>query len=163
MAIDYFLKVDGVQGESKDAKHTNEIDVMSFSWGAHQPGTFAQGSGGTGGKVSMSDFSFTMQSCKATTELMAACASGKHIGSAILYCRKSTGDGGQQEYATWTFSPIIISSYQTGGSGGAEVPIDSVSINYGKVKVEYKMQVDDKGTLQAGTPFGWDLEKNAKF
>jgi type VI secretion system secreted protein Hcp len=163
MALDYFLKIDGIQGESKDGKHNNEIDVMSFSWSAHQPGTFGQGSGGTGGKVSMSDFSFTMQHCKATTELMAACASGKHINSAILYCRKSTGDGGQQEYATWTFAPVMISSYQTGGSSGAEVPIDSVSVNYGTVKLEYKMQVDDKGTLQATTPFGWHLEKNQKF
>lgn len=163
MAIDYFLKIKGIQGESKDAKHTNEIDIHSFSWGASQPGSFAHGSGGTGGKVSMSDLSFTMASCKATTQLMAACASGKHIDEAIVYCRKSTGDGGQQEYMTWTFSPIIISSYHTGGSSGAEVPIDSVSINYGKVKVEYKMQVDDKGNLQAGTPFGWDLEKNEKF
>ena len=97
MAIDYFLKLDGVPGESHDATHHNEIDLLSFSWGANQPGNFAQGTGGSGGKVSMSDFSFTMQSCKATTELMAACASGKHIASAILYCRKSTGDGGQQE------------------------------------------------------------------
>jgi len=163
MAVDYFMKIAGIQGESKDAKHTNEIDVLSFSWGATQPGTFAQGSGGTAGKVAMSDLSFTMQTCKATTELMAATASGKHFDQAILYCRKSTGDGGQQEYMTYTLAPIIISSYHTGGSSQAEVPIDSVSINYGKVKVEYKMQVDDKGTLQAGTPFGWDLEKNAKF
>jgi type VI secretion system secreted protein Hcp len=163
MAIDYFLKFDGIQGESKDAQHTHQIDLLSFSWGATQPGSFAHGSGGTAGKVSMSDLHFTMAACKATTELMAACAAGKHVKEAILYCRKSTGAGGQQDYMTWTFSPVIISSYQTGGSHGAEVPIDSVSINYGKVKVEYKMQVDDKGTLQAGTPFGWDLEKNHKF
>jgi len=163
MAVDYFLKIQGIQGESKDGKHGKEIDVLSFSWGATQPGTFADSSGGSAGKVSMSDLSFTMQTCKATTELMAACASGKHFEQAILYCRKSTGDGGQQEYMTWTFAPIIIASYQTGGSNGSEIPIDSVSINYGKVKVEYKMQIDDKGTLQAGTPFGWDLEKNAKF
>jgi len=163
MAVDYFLKITGVQGESKDSKHSNEIDVLSFSWGETQPGTFAHGSGGTAGKVSMADLSFTMQTSKATTELMAACASGKHFDKAILYCRKSTGDGGQQEYMTWTLEPVIVASYQTGGSGGAEIPIDSVSLNYGKVKVEYKMQVDDKGTLQAGTPFGWDQEKNAKF
>ena len=163
MAIDYFVEIDGIKGESKDSKHTEQIDVLSFSWGAHQPGTFANGSGGTGGKVAMSDFSFTMQTCAATPDLMKACASGKHIAKAVLYCRKSTGDGGQAEYMTWTFSPIIISSYQTGGSSGAEIPIDSVTVNYGKVKVEYKKQVDDKGTLQTSGNFGWDLEKNAAF
>jgi type VI secretion system secreted protein Hcp len=162
MAVDYFMKITGIQGESQDSKHKNEIDVLSFGWEAIQPGTFAQGSGGTAGKVAMSELQFTMQTCKATTELMAACASGKHIEQAILYCRKATGDGGQEEYMTWTLSPVIISSYQTGGSKDAEIPIDSVSLNYGKVKVEYKMQTE-KGTLQAGTPFGWNLEKNEKF
>jgi|SRR6516162_7721143 type VI secretion system secreted protein Hcp len=162
MAIDYFIDIDGIKGESKDQSHQDKIDVLSFSWGAHQPGTFANGSGGTAGKVSMSDFSFTMQTCEATPKLMEACANGKHITKAMLYCRKSTGDGGQADYMTWTFSPVIISSYQTGGSSGAEIPIDSVTVNYGKVKVEYKKQVDDKGNVQTAGTFGWDLEKNAK-
>jgi type VI secretion system secreted protein Hcp len=164
MASDYYLKLKGIEGESKDDKHANQIDVLSFSWGASQPGTFGQSSGGTAGKVSMSDFSFMMYFSKASTELMAACASGKHIEEGILYCRKSTGDGGQEEYMTFTFSPVIVAGFQTSGSGGgSDVPMDSVQLNYGKIKVEYKMQVDDKGTLQAGTPFGWSIEKNAKF
>ena len=164
MASDFFLKLDGIKGESKDDHHKEEIDVLSFSWGASQSGTFGQGSGGTGGKVSISDISLQMYFSKASTELMAACASGKHIKEAILYCRKSTGDGGQQEYMTFTFSPVIVSNYQTSGSsGGTDVPMDALSLNYGKVKVEYKMQVDDKGTLQAGTPFGWSVEENKKF
>jgi len=163
MATDYFLKIDGIPGESKDATHTNQIDILSFSWGESQPGTFGQGQGGTAGKVSMSDFSFMMTTCKASTELMAACASGKHISEAVLYCRKATGNGGQQEYMTWTMSPVMVSSYQTGGSSGSDVPTDSCTLNYGKIKIDYKIQVDDKGTLQSTTPFGWDLEKNAKF
>jgi type VI secretion system secreted protein Hcp len=163
MATDYFLKIDGIEGESKDATHAKQIDILSFSWGASQPGTFGQGQGGTAGKVAMTDLSFTMATCKATPELMAACASGKHIKEAIVYARKSTGDGGQQEYMSWTMSPIMVSSYTTGGSSGQDIPIDTVTLNYGKIKVEYKIQVDDKGTLQSTTPFGWDLEKNAKF
>ena len=163
MAVDYFLKIDGIEGESKDTSHSNQIDILSFSWGESQHGTFGQGQGGTAGKVSMQDFTFSMMTCKATPELMAACASGRHIKDAILYCRKSTGDGGQQEYMTWTMSPVMVSSYQTSGASGSDIPIDSVTLNYGKIKVEYKIQVDDKGTLQNTTPFGWDLEKNAKF
>lgn len=162
MAVDYYLNIDGVQGESKDATHTNQIDVVSFSWGASQPGTFGHGSGGTAGKVQMSDFSFTMTSNKATTALLNACATGQHIKSAILYCRKSTGKK-QDDYMIWTMQPIIVASYQTGGSSGAEVPVDSVSLNFGKIKVEYKIQTDDKGTLATGGSFGWDLEKNNSF
>ena len=59
-AVDYFLKIDGIQGESKADKHKDEIDIQSFSWGATQSGTFAGGGGGGAGKVSMQDFHFTM-------------------------------------------------------------------------------------------------------
>ena len=70
-AVDYFLKLDGIEGESKADKHTNEIDVLSFSWGATQTGTFASGTGGGGaGKVSMQDFHFTMEHSKASPALM---------------------------------------------------------------------------------------------
>ncbi len=33
MAVDYFLKIDGIAGESTDDKHKEWIDVLSFSWG----------------------------------------------------------------------------------------------------------------------------------
>ncbi|MGH7916467.1 MAG: Hcp family type VI secretion system effector, partial [Candidatus Binataceae bacterium] len=79
MAIDYFLKLDGIDGESEDQNHKNWIDVVSFGWSATQPGTFAQGQGGTAGKVSMSDLNFQMHTSKATPALMKACASGTHI------------------------------------------------------------------------------------
>jgi type VI secretion system secreted protein Hcp len=160
MAVDYFLDIDGVQGESKDEAHKNKIPVMSFSWGASQPGNFGRGSGGSSGKASFTNFSFTMQSSKATPKLMQACASGKHIAEAKLYCRKSTGDGGQQDYMIWTMKPVIVSSYSTGGSAGAEVPIDSVSLNYGAVNIEYKMQGDTAGTLTTAGTFKWDITKN---
>ncbi len=159
MAVDYFLKIDGVEGESKAEGHEKQIGVMSFSWGASQPGTFAQGSGGTAGKVSMTDFSFTMASEKSMTGLLKSCATGEHLKSAILYCAKSTGKK-VEDYMTWTMEPVIVASYQTGGSSGAEVPVDSVSLAFGKIKIEYKMQ-DDKGILKPTGSFGWDLEKVA--
>jgi len=162
MASDYFLKLDGIDGESRDATHTSEIDLHSFSWGAVQPGTFANGSGGSAGKVSMNDVHFTFETNKASTELMKACASGKHIPSAIITCRKSTGDGGQQDYMTWTLKPVLVSSYTCGGSKGEEIPIDQMSLNYGSVKVEYKEQ-SETGSVQASGTFGWNLEKNQAF
>ena len=39
MAVDYFLKIDGIEGESKDSKHAKEIDLLSWSWGASQTGS----------------------------------------------------------------------------------------------------------------------------
>jgi|SRR5579863_2390404 len=163
MAVDYFIKIDQIDGESEDAKHSKQIQVLSFSWGATQPGTFGNGTGGTAGKPSFSDFSFTMQTCKATTALMQACSTGKHIASAILTCAKTTGDGDPQDYMTWTLKPVIVSSYHTGGSSGAEIPVDSVSLNYGTVKIEYSTQTDTSGALQNAGTFGHDLTKNQKM
>src|SRR5438067_2688475 len=143
-AVDFFLKVDGIEGESTDAKHKNEIDVQSWSWGETQTGTHAGGGGGGAGKVSMQDFHFTMTVNKATPKLMLACATGQHISKAILTCRKAGGE--QQEYMIVTFSDMLVSSYQTGGSQGDLVPVDQISLNFSKIEVEYKPQTE-KGTL----------------
>src|SRR5258705_11095969 len=81
-AVDYFLKIDGIKGESQDSKHGGEIEIQSFSWGATQSGSFAQGGGGGAGKVNMQDFHFTVFHGVASPKLMLACATGQHISSA---------------------------------------------------------------------------------
>jgi len=57
-AVDMFLKIDGVEGESKDQKHPGTIEIESFSWGMSNPGTHGSGGGGGTGKASFSDLSF---------------------------------------------------------------------------------------------------------
>ena len=126
-AVDYFLKIEGAEGESADDKHKGEIDVLSWSWGAQQSGTMQYGGGGGAGKVQMQDFTFTMRMNKATPKLVLHCASGEHIKSAVMTARKAGKQ--QQEYLKLTFTDILVSSYQTGGSGdGDVVPIDSIPV-----------------------------------
>lgn len=96
-AVDYFLKLDGIKGESQDSKHKDEIDVESWSWGETQSGTHAGGGGGGAGKVSMQDFHFVMKVNKSSPKLLQACASGEHIKEALLTCRKAGKE--QQEYS----------------------------------------------------------------
>jgi type VI secretion system secreted protein Hcp len=155
MAVDYFLKIDGIPGESADDKHKAEIDVMSWSWGESQTGTMSVGGGGGAGKVNMQDFNFMMNVNKATPKLILACASGEHIKKAVLTCRKAGKT--QQEFLLYTFSDILVASYQT--SGSSEVPTESVSLNYTKMEVEYKAQKPDGG-LDGGIKAGWDLKAN---
>src|SRR5574341_1550732 len=141
-AVDYFLKMDGIEGESYDHKYKGAIDIESFSFGATQSGTHAGGGGGGAGKVSMQDFHFVMKVNKASPKLFLACASGQHIKSAILTCRKAGKD--QQEYLKYTFTDLLVSSYQTGGSGSSDVvPIDQISLNFSKIETEYKEQKPD--------------------
>lgn len=155
---DFFLKIDGIEGESGDAKHKGEIEVESWSWGESNSGTMSHGGGGGAGKVSMQDFHFVMRVNKASPKLLQACASGQHIKSATLTCRKAGKD--QQEYLVIKFTDLLVSSYQTGASSGSEeLPMDQISINFGKIEYEYKEQKAD-GTLAGAIKAGWDLKQN---
>jgi type VI secretion system secreted protein Hcp len=159
--VDYFLKVEGIEGESHDSKHKNEIEVESFSWGetqARAPGSAVGGM--AAGKVQMQDFHFTMKVNKASPKLLLACAAGEHIKKAVLTCRKAGKD--QQEYLKYTFSDILVSSFNTGGSGASDIlPIDQISLAYSKVEYEYHEQKPD-GTLAGAITAGWDLKLNKK-
>jgi type VI secretion system secreted protein Hcp len=160
MAVDYFLKIEGIEGESHDDKHKNEIDLQSWSWGESQTGTHSAGGGGGAGKVDMQDFHFVMHANKASPKLMLACASGEHIKKAVLTCRKAGKD--QQPYMTVTMSDLLVASFQTGGSAnGNEVPNDQISLNYSKIEWEYKEQKPD-GTLGGAIKAGWDVKANKK-
>jgi type VI secretion system secreted protein Hcp len=160
MAIDYFLEIDGIKGESPDSKYKDQIQLESWSWGESQSGSSSSGGGAGAGKVNMQDFSFAMVVNKASPLLFMSCANGKHIPKALLTCRKA-GET-QQDYLKIHFEDLLISSYQTGGSAGQEIPIDSISFNFAKIKVEYAPQ-DGKGQL--GTPIihGWDLKTMEKW
>lgn len=159
-AVDYFLKIDGIAGESTDAKHKGEIDIESWSWGATNAGSHATGGGGGAGKVSMQDFHFVMRENKASPILMLACATGQHIKSAQLTCRKAGTE--QQEFLTIKFSDLLVSSYQTGGSAhGDIIPQDQISLNFSKIEYEYKPQKAD-GTLDSPSKAGWDVKANKK-
>ena len=159
-AVDYFLKIDGIDGESRDDKHKNEIEIESWSWGATQTGTLAAGGGGGAGKVQFQDFHFTTLISKASPSLFLRCATGEHIKSATLTARKS-GEN-PQEFMHIKMEDVLISSYQTGGSSGSSiVPTDQVSMNFAKINYEYQPQKPD-GSLDAGVSAGWDLKLNKK-
>jgi type VI secretion system secreted protein Hcp len=159
MAIaDYFLKLDGVEGESQDSKHKSEIDLESWSWGETQSGTHVAGGGGGAGKVSMQDFHFVMRVNKASPKLLLACATGQHIKEGTLTCRKAGKE--QQEFLKVKFTDLLVSSYQTGGSSNGDVvPLDQISLNFAKIEVEYKEQKPD-GTLGGAVKAGYDLKAN---
>lgn len=156
--VDYYLKIDGIPGESKDDKHKDEIDIESFSWGESQQGTARSGGGMGAGKVQMQDFHFVMKVNKASPKLFQTCANGAHIKQAILTARKAGKD--QQEYLKVTFTDLLVSSYQTGGSGGADIlPLDQISLNFGKVQFDYKEQKAG-GELGGTISAWWDTKTN---
>jgi len=158
--VDYFLKIDGVAGESVDSKHAGEIDLESYSWGQSQSGTAGHGGGMGAGKVVPQDFHFVKKVDKGSPTLFIGCATGQHFKSAILTARKS--GGGQQEYFKVTMSDVLVSSYQVGGSSSSDVvPMEQVSLNFAKLEMSYKEQKPD-GSLGGEVKQVYDFSKNVK-
>ncbi len=161
-AVDFFLILDGISGESHDHKMKSKgaIDVESWSWGETQMGTHSGGGGGAG-KVAMQPFHFVQKVNKATPEMMLACAEGRHIKLAELICRKAGKD--QQEFLTIKLHDLLVSSYQTGGSGHSDiVPTDQFSLDFAKIELNYRPQKQD-GTLDAAVQASWDRKANKKI
>lgn len=155
MAVDYFLKITDIPGESKNDYAKDQIPLHSWSWGGSQISSVG-GTGGSGaGKVSLSDFSIMKDFDKATTPLLKAMMSGTHITSGILTAFKSGGGG--KPYLTVTYGEMFVTSVQTSASG--EIPMESVSFSYNTVKFEYSSQ-DDKGKLSSTTPVSYDTKAN---
>ena len=160
MAIDVFLRVDGIEGESKDARHRGEIDVVTFAWGASNPAGHGTGTGAGTGRVTFQDVSFTASTSKASPKLFLACASGQHIRSAVLTVRKSGAQ--QQDFLKVTMTDVTVSSYSQTGDVSATVPVDQVALTFARFQVSYAAQRAD-GTLDTPVTAGWDLKTNTSF
>ena len=158
--VDYFLKIEGVDGESTDDKHKGEIEIASWSMGATNAGSFSSGGGGGTGKVSMNNFNIVKKTDKASAKLFTACCTGEHLKQATLVCRKAGGE--QQEFLTIILTSVLVSSYQTSGSSGSDViPMEQVSMDFGKIEYKYKEQKPD-GSLGGEAVGGWDVTTNKK-
>jgi type VI secretion system secreted protein Hcp len=161
MAIDMFMKLGDIKGESQDKVHKEEIELLAWSWGLSQSGTMHMGTGGGGGKVSVQDLSFTKYTDKATPPIMAACTKGTHIDTVLLTVRKAGGDN-PLEYYKITLNGVLISSYSTGGSGGEERFTENVTLNFEKFHVEYQPQ-NAKGAKEGGVvETKWNIPGNAE-
>ena len=159
MAVDMFMKIDGVDGESKDKKHTKEIDVMSWSWGMSNSGSAHVGGGAGAGKVNVQDLTFTKYVDSASPKLMLACCNGKHYDTALLTVRKA----GEKpvEYIKIKLTEVLITSVSTGGSGGEDRLTENVTLNFAKVHLDYTPQ-DDTGAAGTAIPMEWDIAANAQ-
>jgi len=159
MAVDMFLKLDGIKGESKDHKHKDEIHIESFSWGLSQTGTHGVGGGGGAGKVSVHDISITKALDKSSPELMLSCCNGKHIKEGLITVRKA----GEKplEYLKIKLTDILVSGVQHASAGG-DILTESLSLNFAKFQVEYQPQ-GATGSAEGGPVLmGWDVKQNVK-
>lgn len=157
MAIDHFLKLDGVKGEAQDSEHKDEIDVLSWSWGMSQSGTGGMGGGSGAGKVSVQDISLTKYLDVSSPTLHLFCANGKHVAKAVLVARKA-GEN-PLEYLKIELEDVLVSSVSTGGSGGEDRLTENITLNFKKVKTTYTQQNKD-GSKGAAPEMQWNIATN---
>jgi type VI secretion system secreted protein Hcp len=152
--VDFFLKVDGIEGECQDACYKGAIQIGSWRWGEIQP---INGSG-FAGKVKMDGVFCTMMHNKASPRLLLACASGDHIKKAKLICRKAGGR--PHVFYILTMTDVLIASYSVAGGEGTIIPNEQILINFAAVEWEYFEQKSD-GSSCPGVKTGWNLNANS--
>ena len=156
MASDIFAKIGDIKGESVDAKHKDEIEVLSLSWGVTNSATIKTGGGGSASKASFQDLAFLHSIDKASPNLLHACATGAHIKEATITHRKA--GKGQQEYLIIKMNDVIVTSVALSDtSSGASS--ENVSLAFAKVDLEYRPQ-NPNGSLDAGIHFKYDIKAN---
>ena len=149
--MDYFLKIDGIQGESRDAKHKGEIELVSFAWGVDVAS--GGGGGGGGGRARFEPFHVTMLTNKASPQLFLATVSGKHLKEATLSVRRA----GKQalEYLKIKFTEVFVTSFHE--EAGPEPPTELIAFDFGRIQIEYS------GKRGGPERAGWDVKKNLKI
>ena len=147
-AVDYFLEVSGVPGESQDAKMAKSIDVQDYSWGASQS---ADKKG-----PRLGDLVITHNVDLASPPLFQRLVTGATIPSAELIGRKS-GEN-QFIFLRFCFENVQVTSIQQ--AAGDEAPSEHVSFAYAAVSEQYTQQSNTGGI--GNTVFaGWNATQGA--
>jgi len=157
MAVDMFIKIGDIKGEARDKTHKEEIDVLAWSWGMSNSGSAHVGGGVGAGKANVQDLSLTKYIDKSSCDLMLACCTGKHYTDATLVVRKAGTT--PLEYLTITMTEVMVTAVSTGGSGGEDRLTENVTLNFAKVKVDYKEQTAT-GTVGATPTMTYDIAQN---
>jgi type VI secretion system secreted protein Hcp len=156
MAVDFFLKLDSITGESVADGHKDEIQLLSFSWGGSQVSSVA-GTGGSGaGKVSLENIHVMKYYDKASPTLFKSLVSGTHIKTGVLSAVKSGVTEGKP-FLKVSFEELFVTNVSI--SGSSEIPAESISFSYNKIKVEYSTQ-NEQGILTAVASVSYDVKQN---
>ncbi len=161
MAGDIFLDLGNtIKGESKDSVYEGKIDIIGWNWGMSQTGSSHLGGGAGAGKVDIQDIIITKYVDTASVNLMLYCAKGNHFEEGKIVCRKAGGE--QLEYLVINMKKIMVTNVSIGGTPSEDRLIETVSLNFAEVAVEYVEQMED-GSGDAAVTFGWNIEQNTEL
>ena len=163
MTMAFFLRLDGVAGESTDASHLGEMDLLRWSWGLSNGGGGQMGAGGGVGagigKVSFSPLQVIKLVDQGSPTLMGLIASGRHVAWGQLTV-VAAGDPGH-DVLTVALEDVLVTSWSTSESSGDERAEEEVTLAAGRTTVTYRTQNPD-GSIGDPVVFGWDAKLNQK-
>lgn len=157
MAVDMYMRIDGVSGESKDSNHKGWSNVQSYSWGAVQPGNMASGSGGGIGKASFNDLSVVAIIDKAAPAILKYCANGKHLPTVEISVCKAGGT--QIEYLRITLNEVLVTSVNQGAAKDSDAVLVTYAFQAARVKKQYWEQTD-QGSKGGESVLAWNIKEN---
>ena len=158
-AVDMFIKIEGIDGESQSAGHEGEIDVLAWSWGTRQSSRERMNGPARFSRTSRNgDMTFTKSMDSASSPLFSYCNTGQHKELVILTVHREQQPF--ENYIQIVMYDVRCTSYRV-GSGGEDVPTENVTLNFSKIEFEYKPQKED-GSEGDKVEMGWDLTKGKK-
>ena len=164
MAVDLFLKIDGIQGESQKDNHKNEIDIISFDFGAVQHGSFhTGGAGGGSGKAEISDIRVQKQVDKASPLLFQACTLGTHIKNVLIYSQKAGNGGSPLTYYAIRMEDVMISDVHNSGAASGDSIMESITFNCARVSFDYQPQAANGAAAGGKVTAGYDAQQNKQY
>jgi type VI secretion system secreted protein Hcp len=138
MAERWFLKLDGIAGESTHEAHKGEIDIEAWSFGVTRDSPASSGSGRGVGRPDFDDFHFVSRLSSASPPLLLACATGSHIKEALLSgVKQSQSAKAGSDFLKYRLADVQVTGYHQSGADDDSVPTDQFSLSYAKIEVTY--------------------------
>lgn len=158
MTASAYMQIKGIEGTATDDQHQKWIEIQSYSWGVSQSASVAQS---TAGRASLQDISVVKEMDGSSAKIAEECAKGTHFDEVKLDVCRATGEGKQTTFMQYILNDVVVSSYSVSG-GGDGYPMESVTLNYGKIKWEFT-KVDPKGNPAGKLAAGWDAKSNTPW
>jgi len=145
--VDYFLKLQGAEGESQQINFSDQIKVLSWNYGGYSESTVGRTSGSGAGKVTMQPLNVVCEMDAGYTKMAGFLTQGKHLSQAVLSAVKNGSNN--QAYVTLTMTEVFVANL--GVQASDQVPIVNVSLTYKSIHTEYKKQNETGNLVSAGT------------
>ncbi|WP_426174464.1 Hcp family type VI secretion system effector [Massilia sp. TWR1-2-2] len=161
MAIDAYLQIEGIKGESADSAHPGWIEATGINWGVHQPksATASTGGGHTAERAELSEISFSKLADISSPLLLQTCACGKTIPKAKIELFRADGTGARVKYFEIELENVLIGMVKPHLGGADSYLIENVNLKFSKVKWRY-VQQKIGGGAGGSTIGGWDAAAN---